>query len=107
MSSRDAKVEHDGGNDRRAHSEWAHSAEPSETTAGASRLMRWGGGDSRGGEKTIYIGQYHERVEQVGGINRQDRPTEVTDGASRLMGRGGNKARWTSRGHDKSCRNTD
>ena len=93
MSSRDAKVEHDGGNDRRAHSEWAHSAEPSETTAGASRLMRWGGGDLRGGERTIYIGQYHETVEQYGEINRRDGPTGDTDGASRSTGRGEKKMR--------------
>ena len=71
ISSREAKVEHDGGNDRRAHSEWAHSAEPSETTAGASRLevdwrLRWIGGDSRGGEK---MRKYYEQAEQADGIN--------------------------------------
>ena len=47
MSSGYAKVEQDGGDDRRAHSEWAHSTEPSETTAGASRLMGRGGGKDK------------------------------------------------------------
>ena len=100
ISSREAKVEHDGGNDRRAHSGWAQSTEPSETTAGASRL-RWNGNwweedYSRGGEK---MGEFnpktnrYERAEQAGEINRRDGPTGDTDGASRSTGRGGKKMR--------------
>ena len=93
ISSREAKVEHDGGNDRRAHSGWAHSTEPSETTAGASRLM------GRGGGKTRWNGRCWEEwngrwwVEQTGEINRRDGPTGDTDGASRSTGRGGKKMR--------------
>ena len=100
MSSEDAKVEQDGGDGRRANSEWAHFTEPSETTAGASRL-RWNGrwweeGYSRGGEK---MGEFipktnrYERAEQAGEINRRDGPTGDTDGANRSTGRGGKKMR--------------
>ena len=90
ISSRDAKVEHDGGNDRRAHSGWAHSTEPSETTAGASRLMGRGGGKTRGFWKGGY---YFDEAEQTDGFNRRGRPTEDTDGASRPKGRSGDKTR--------------
>jgi hypothetical protein len=100
MSSEYAKVEQDGGDGRRANSEWAHFTEPSETTAGASRL-RWNGrwweeGYSRGGEK---MGEFnpktnrYERAEQAGEINRRDGPTGDTDGASRSTGRGEKKMR--------------
>ena len=94
MSSRDAKVEHDGGNDRRAHSGWAHSTEPSETTAGASRLMGRGGGKAKGWwENGRWCQVSRDGAEQADGINRRDRPTEDTDGASRSKGRGGEKIR--------------
>ena len=100
MSSGYAKVEQDGGDGRRADSKWAHFTEPSETTAGASRL-RWNGrwweeGYSRGGEK---MGEFnpktnrYERAEQAGEINRRDGPTGDTDGASRSTGRGEKKMR--------------
>ena len=88
MSGRGAKVEHDGGNDRRAHSKTAHFTEPSETTAGANRLPGFWS-NSRGGEKMRQ--RYYEQAEQAGGINRRDRPTEDTDGASRSKGRGEKK----------------
>jgi hypothetical protein len=99
MSSRVAKVEHDGGNDRRAHSGWAHSTEPSETTAGASRLMGRGGGKAKSwwenGRWWVEGVDYTDidRAEQADGINRRERPTEDTDGASRSKGRGGEKIR--------------
>ena len=76
-------MEHDGGNDQRAHSGWAHSAEPSETTAGASRLTGRGGG--RGGYHKG--GYYFEGVEpDWNGLNRRSRPTEDTNGVSRSKG---------------------
>ena len=76
---------YDGGNDRRAHSGWAHSTEPSETTAGANRL-KWNG---RCWEE--WNGRWW--VEQTGEINRRDGPTGDTDGASRSTGRGEKKMR--------------
>jgi len=92
ISSKEAKVEHDGGNDRRAHSGWAHSTEPSETTAGASRLMGRGGGKARGFWKGMDY-HYFDEAEQADGLRRRGRPTEDTDGASRPKGRSGDKTR--------------
>jgi len=92
VNSRDAKVGHDDRDDRRAHSEWAHSTEPSETTAGASRLMGRGGGKTRGFWKGMDY-HYFDEAEQADGLRRRSRPTEDTDGASRPKGRSGDKTR--------------
>jgi len=91
MSRGYAKVEQDGGDDRRADSKWAHFTEPSETTAGASRLLRWGGSDTR--TRICIGGEWYGLAEQADGINRRDGPTGDTDGASRSTGRGEKKMR--------------
>ena len=90
MSSGYAKVEQDGGDGRRAHSEWAHSTEPSETTAGASRLMGRGGGKTRGWWKTDGSNGYYTTT---GGAGRRDQPTGRADGGHRRS-KPINGARW-------------
>ena len=91
MSSRVAKVEHDGGNDRRAHSGWAHSTEPSETTARASRLTGRGGGKTKSwwDNGRIYFegvdytdtdgAEQADRINRFFGTDRRKTPTEQAD----------------------------